>query len=61
MTGLTDGQQAVLTLISSILIVVGSTTIPLGIEPKIGFGLAIIGAIGFGIKEYLGLGGQKKK
>ncbi len=53
-TGLTDTQQAEVTLVSGILIAVGAVSVPAGLPWYFGLGIAICGAIGFGIKEALG-------
>ncbi len=53
-TGLTDTQQAEVTLISGILIAVGAVSVPAGLPWYVGLGIAICGAAGFGIKEALG-------
>ena len=54
MEGLTDRQQALLSLASAVLISVGGASVPAGVDWKIGFALAIVGAVGFGLKEVLG-------
>ncbi len=53
-TGLTDMQQAELTLVSGALIAVGAVSVPAGLPWEVGLGIAICGAIGFGLKEALG-------
>jgi len=58
MEGLSDKQQAALSLTSGILIAVGSVSIPAGVPYWIGVALALAGAVGFGIKE--ALGGKKQ-
>lgn len=52
--GLTDSQQGALVLVSMILIVIGGVSVPLGVNLYVGLVLAIIGAIGMAIKEWLG-------
>jgi hypothetical protein len=52
MNGLSDKWQAVATMASSALIAVGAITYPTNAET--GLALAVIGAIGFGIKEAIG-------
>lgn len=54
MNGLTDKQQAILSITSASLIAIGATSIPAGAPWWIGFVLSLAGAIGFGIKESLG-------
>lgn len=56
--GLSDGTQAILTLIADVSISVGAitaaTAIVVGDQPYLGLGLIILGAVGRGIKEALG-------
>ena len=52
--GLSSNQQAILMLVSGVLIAVGATSVPIGLSPYVSFGLMLIGAVGFAIKEYLG-------
>lgn len=54
MEGLTDRQQAAFSLTSAVLIAVGGASIPAGLPWQLGLALAIMGAVGFGIKEALG-------
>lgn len=58
MQGLSDRSQAVLTLVSASLIAVGAYSVPAGADPKIGLGLGLLGAVGFGLKEALGTKAQ---
>lgn len=53
MDGLTDKQQAVLLMASSICISIGSVTLVTS-NPVVGAVITIIGAVGFGLKEALG-------
>jgi hypothetical protein len=52
--GLTKRERTALSLASSILIAVGVISIPAGVHPAVGGALAVIGAIGFGIRQALG-------
>jgi hypothetical protein len=54
MEGLTDKQQAALSIASASLIAIGATSVPAGAPWYVGLAIAIVGAIGFGIKEALG-------
>ncbi len=55
MNGLTDKQQAALTIVSSCLIAVGAVSIPAGASIWVGLTIALVGAVGLGIKEALGI------
>lgn len=55
MNGLSDNAQGILTLISMVLIAVGSASVPAGLPWQAGLGIALVGAIGLGIKEFLGI------
>jgi len=55
MTGLSDAQQAWLSVASAALIAVGASAASLNFaSPQVGVILALVGAVGFGIKEALG-------
>ncbi len=54
MDGLTDREQAVISLVSAALISSSIAVIPAGAPWYISLVLGIAGAVGFGIKEALG-------
>lgn len=54
MEGLTDKQQAILLMIASVLIAVSGISAAEGAPWYVTTVLAILGAIGFGLKEVLG-------
>lgn len=54
MNGLTNGEQAALSLTSGVLIAVGAVSIPAGAPTWLGLVIALAGAVGLGIKEALG-------
>ncbi len=51
---LTNNEQALFVTVSSALIAIGGVSVPLGAPFYFGFGVALAGAAGFGLKEYLG-------
>jgi hypothetical protein len=51
---LTDNQQAIIVLISGILIAIGGITIPTGYPWYVTLALMIAGAVGFALKEKAG-------
>ena len=53
MEGLSNREQAILLFISSLLIAVAGISVPWE-SPYLTIGLAIAGAVGFAIKEFLG-------
>ena len=54
MDGLTDKQQAALSLTSASLIAISAVSVPAGAPWYVTLIFGIAGAIGFGIKEWLG-------
>jgi len=55
MNGLTDGQQAVLVLVSASMIAVAAASIPAGSPWYVSLVLGLVGAVGLTIKEKLGI------
>jgi hypothetical protein len=51
---LTDNQQAELSLLSYILMSTGTISVAAGMPWYVGLAIALAGAVGIGIKEYLG-------
>ncbi len=51
---LNDTQQAELTILSMSLIAIGTVSIPLGAPWYAGLAMALAGAVGQAVKEYLG-------
>lgn len=51
---LTDTQQGLLVLVSTLMISLGAASVPSGQPWYVGLGLMVCGAIGMAIKEFLG-------
>lgn len=54
MAGLSDKQQAIVSLVSAILIALAGVSIPAGLPLWVALVFALLGAIGFALKEYAG-------
>src|SRR2546422_2359572 len=52
--GLSNTQQAILTLVAMTLIALGMFQVPLGLDPNVALVFVFLGLAGFGLKEALG-------
>jgi Flp pilus assembly protein TadB len=52
--GLSDQMQALIVLVSAVLIAVGGVSVPAGLPTWVSLFFSLIGAAGLGIKEALG-------
>lgn len=52
--GLSNGQQAALSIFSAACISVAAVSVPAGAPWPVALSLGIVGAIGFGVKEAMG-------